>query len=260
MKRITSRENPLFREALKVGQSSRERRKSRKTVLDGLHLLEAYVASGGKPEAVLLSGRGATDSEIVAYLRAHPELPVMQLADTLFQELAQVVTPTGVLSLVASPEPEPLPKKIENCLLLEDIQDTGNLGSILRTAAAAGIRQVFLSAGCAFAWSPRVLRAGMGAQFKLHVWEAVDLVEIARSFQGTVLATALRSRKSVYAEDLRGPTAWIFGNEGTGISDALLAAATRKVEIPMPGKTESLNVAAAVAVCLYEQVRQRIAK
>ena len=145
---------------------------------------------------------------------------------------------------------------MDACIMLEDLQDPGNLGSILRSAAAAGVRHVLLSRNAVHAWSPRVLRAGMGAHFLLHIHEQVDLNAAARAFKGTVIATTGNAPRSLYDVDLRGKVALMFGNEGGGLTPALKAAATMEVSIPMPGKTESLNVAAAAAVCLFERVRQ----
>ena len=124
-------------------------------------------------------------------------------------------------------------------------------------AAAAGVREVLLTAGCAGAWSPRALRAGMGAHFVLHIHERVDAVHALGAFRGAILATALgEGARSLYELNLDAPVAWLFGAEGQGVSPALLACASQRVIIPMAGDIESLNVAAAVAVCLFEQVRQ----
>jgi len=116
---------------------------------------------------------------------------------------------------------------------------------------------VCLSKGSAFAWSPKVLRAGQGAHFGLAIRENVALVEVLAAFKGAVVATEPGAPVSVFDLDLRGPVAWIFGNEGAGISGALAEQATHRARIPMPGGAESLNVAAAAAVCLFEAVRQR---
>ena len=153
-----------------------------------------------------------------------------------------------------------MPARLETCLLLEDIQDPGNLGSILRSAAGAGIRHICLSKSSVHSWSPRVLRAGMGAHFMLDIHEQCDLVEIARNFQGRVIVTALDARASLFNMDLRGNVALVFGNEGAGVSAMLTAVAHDTMSIPMPGNIESLNVGAAVAVCLFERVRQIGAK
>jgi TrmH family RNA methyltransferase len=141
--------------------------------------------------------------------------------------------------------------------MLEDIQDPGNIGSILRSAAAAAVTEVYLSSGCVHAWSPRVLRAGMGAHFALRIHEGIDLMTLIERYPGTVIAAAGDAVRSVYSVDLRGNVALLFGNEGAGLSPRLRAAAHLQVSIPMPGTTESLNVAAAAAVCLFERVRQQ---
>jgi TrmH family RNA methyltransferase len=140
--------------------------------------------------------------------------------------------------------------------MLEALQDPGNLGSILRSAAAAGIARVLLSPDSVQAWSPRVLRAGMGAHFMLHIHENVDLLGAARDFGGRVVVTSGRAGRSLFDADLRGAVALVFGNEGAGVSARLAAAAHEAVAIPMPGAAESLNVAAAAAICLFERVRQ----
>jgi TrmH family RNA methyltransferase len=145
---------------------------------------------------------------------------------------------------------------MDACVMLEALQDPGNLGSILRSCAAAGMRHVLLSRGSVHAWSPRVLRAGMGAHFALSIHEGADLASAARDFGGTVFATRAGSRQSVFEADLKGRIALLFGNEGAGLSASLRELADRVVSIPMPGKAESLNIAAAAAVCLFERVRQ----
>jgi TrmH family RNA methyltransferase len=141
--------------------------------------------------------------------------------------------------------------------LLEDIQDPGNLGSILRSAAAAGCDAVFLSQGCADVWSAKVLRAGMGGHFLLSLQEVADLPAVAAQFKGKLLATSLSAYTSLYNCDLQGSLAFAVGNEGAGLSARLMQFATQQIKIPMPGKVESLNVAAATAVCLFEAARQR---
>jgi TrmH family RNA methyltransferase len=171
--------------------------------------------------------------------------------------LSTVATPTGVLASVKTPRPPVIPAHIGACVMLEDIQDPGNLGSLLRSAAAAGIEHVFLSRLSVHAWSPRVLRAGMGAHFMLRIYEQCDLHALAREFTGRVVATSHRAGKAVFDVDLTGHVAIVFGNEGTGLSAELTAAAHAVVAIPMPGRAESLNIAAAVAVCLFERVRQQ---
>jgi TrmH family RNA methyltransferase len=251
---ITSPENPLIRQVRKLLASAKARRRLRQAVLDGWHLLEACLAAGVAVERVLLAAR-MRDSAPARRLLAHVEARrVALIADALFDALAPVEEATGVLTVIGIPHPRAAG---QDCvLLLERIQDPGNLGSILRSAACAGADAVYLSKGCADVWSPRALRGGMGAQFHLALHEQVDLVALAQSFPGVVIATSLAAGDSLYDLDLRKRVAFAFGNEGAGLSPALLAAARHRVRIPMPGRVESLNAAAAAAVCLFERVRQ----
>jgi TrmH family RNA methyltransferase len=142
-------------------------------------------------------------------------------------------------------------------LLLEDIQDPGNLGSMLRSAAAAGCEEVFLSPGCADAWSPKVLRAAMGGHFALRIYEQQDLPGVAKALSGQLLAASLHASLSLYDCDLHGNVAFMVGNEGAGLSESMLQLATQQITIPMHNNVESLNAAAATAICLFEAVRQR---
>ena len=257
LKLIRSRDNARFKSLRELATSTRERRKAGLALLDGAHLIAAYRASGGVPEQLILSESAASKPEAVQLAAGAAGLGALVLADSLFNDVAQVATPTGIIALIRTPEPAPLPGRIERCVMLENIQDAGNLGSILRSTAAAGIRTVLLSQGCAFAWSPKVLRAGMGAHFSLDIFDNADLAAAAQRQSGRLICTSGHARKSLYEADLRGPLAWVFGNEGSGVSAELSAAAAEQLRIPMPGKTESLNVAVAAAICLFEQVRQR---
>jgi TrmH family RNA methyltransferase len=256
-KRIASRDNALFKALARLASSSRARREQGAALLDGPHLVAAFRASGGTAETLAASESGYGRDEIRGLFDATPARTRVLLSDRLFDSLAQVATPTGILAVVRTPSSSALPEGLETCLLLDGLQDPGNLGSILRTAVAAGVRQIFLGAGCVFAWAPKVLRAGQGAHFALTIHEGVALPPLAARFPGAVVATDPRAHASLFDLDLTGPVAWIFGAEGGGVSLELGARATARVRIPMPGPAESLNVAAAAAVCLFEQVRQR---
>lgn len=258
MKAITSADNPQFKSLLKLVQSSRERRLAGKSLLDGVHLLQAYQAHLGAPERVIVSRSGADDAEIQTLLHHAPDS--LLLNDNLFRQLSSVATPTGILALINTPRREALPATLETCVLLEDVQDPGNLGSILRSCAAAAVKQIFLSKQTVNAWSPRVLRAGMGAHFSLEIYERIDLMALARAYPGRVLVTQQDAASSVFDADLSGKVALVFGNEGAGVSDELIRCAQQTMAIPMHAATESLNVAAAAAVCLFERVRQQRGK
>ena len=255
-KPITSADNPRYKELRRLTQSAQARRKSGLSVLDGVHLVEAFHRHHGAPQQLVVSRSGMERAEVRRLAERLSGADTLLLADPLFRHLSPVETPTGILAVVQTPRPKPVPENLDACVMLEDIQDPGNLGSILRSCAAAGIHHVLLSAGSVHAWSPRVLRAGMGAHFALAVYEQADLSAAARAFRGTRVATRQGASQSIFDTDLKGSLAFLFGNEGAGLSRELLDRADRVVAVPMPGPTESLNVAAAAAVCLFERVRQ----
>jgi TrmH family RNA methyltransferase len=258
MKYISSHSNPFFKELLKLAGSARQRQKAQQTLLEGAHLLQAYHAYGSQqPQHLLVTEAAMQNREVAALLKKFPDVPLFQLDDSLFAELSELKTPSCILALVEIPQITIASVHSRFCLLLEDIQDPGNLGSILRSAAAAGCDAVFLSRNCADAWSPKVLRAGMGGHFVLSIHESTDLLAMVTSFQGEVFATVVGAKSNLYDCDLHGNIAFAFGNEGAGLSESLLAVISRHITIPMPGRSESLNVAAATAVCLFEAVRQR---
>lgn len=256
MKRIDSSANPRFKALRRLVESSRERARSGRSVLDGAHLVEAYLEQAGPPEQVAVSREALQRPEIRALLERLRAVEAIVLADAQFAALSSVVTPTGILAVVKTPRPELRPRLMDACMMLEEVQDPGNLGSILRSCAAAGVSHVLLSRGSAHAWAPRVLRAGMGAHFALSIYEGADLDAAARDFGGSRVATRQGAPLTLFDVDLRGRVALMLGNEGAGLSAGLLAAADHVASIPMPGGTESLNVAAAAAVCLFERVRQ----
>lgn len=252
-KQISSAENPQFKLLKKIATASRERRKLGLTLLDGVHLLTALADNGGEPSLLVLRVDADALLEIAHCLNRFAQTPRIVLSAALFDKIAPVEQATGILGVMDIPQPAP---RASNCgVLLENIQDPGNLGSILRTAAAAGVDAVYLSQGCAEAWSPKALRAGMGAHFALAIHEQQALISVVAQYD-EVFATSLRASQSLYACDLTGKIAFAFGNEGAGLSPELLAQTTQQVTIPMPGKVESLNVAAAAAICLFERVRQ----
>ncbi|HEX5338533.1 MAG TPA: RNA methyltransferase [Gallionella sp.] len=254
-KKIASRDNATFKQLKKLAESARERRKAGQALLDGVHLVEAALQAGVVPNLLAMSDSGAAQGEIAGLLQKLPGVQAIALADGLFAEISPVETPAGILALIEIPHPR-APVKPTFALLLEDVQDPGNLGTLLRSAAAAGVEVAWLSQGCADAWSPKVLRAGMGAHFALVIEERANLLDKTAGFAGLTVATSLAATHSLYELDLTGPVAVLAGNEGAGLSAELQAAANTQIRIPMPGRMESLNVAAATSICLFERVRQ----
>ena len=248
---ISSRGNQHFKHLKKLNESPRYRHEVQQTILDGMHLIESYAERFGSPDSIALIEGGHID-QIASYLNENTQ--VLEFPVGLFSEIAPVISPTGILASINIPHLEP-PKK-QNCiLLLEDIQDPGNLGSILRSASASGVDLVFLSDHCADLWSPKVLRGGQGAHFHLPCIEKANFSDITKIFTGKIFATTL-SGKSIFQENLKGPVAFIFGNEGNGIHSETMRLTSHSIHIPMEKGIESLNVSAAVSVCLYEKYRQ----
>lgn len=253
MKLIQSRDNAFYKQLKKLAESGRERRKTGQTLLDGVHLVESFEAVHGPVETLVVAESALQGGEIAAYVEGRETIV---LADALMRELGLVDTPSGLLAVAAMPAPAAVDGK-KDAILLDGVQDPGNVGALLRTAAASGITQALLAPGCASAWSPKVLRAGQGAHFVLAIHEDADLATFMTGYEGTTAVTCLDGATSLYATEWQGPVAWVFGAEGQGVRQELIAAANLRIRIPMPGAVESLNVGAAAAVCLFEAVRRR---
>ncbi|KAA0179822.1 RNA methyltransferase [Cupriavidus cauae] len=257
MKHVSSRDNALFKHLKALTGSTHQRRKAGQSVLDGVHLADAYLAALGQPVSCVVSERHLDHPEVAALLARIDEQRVVVLADALFAQITGVVNGIDLMLVIDTPAGH-LPARIDtDCIVLDGVQDAGNVGSILRSAAAAGIQHAFLGTGCAFAWSTKTLRAAMGANFHLNIVEHCTVEMLAPRLAVPLLATSSHADAALFDTDLRGPVGWVVGNEGAGVSAQWMALVQRTVGIPQPGGLESLNVAAATAVCLFEAVRQR---
>jgi TrmH family RNA methyltransferase len=257
MKTIASRDNPAFKAMARLATSASERRKRGLTVLDGEHLVAAFIDSRRPVEALMVSRSALDRPEVARLVERVADSAVTVLADALFGSISTVDSATGVLAAVPTPAGAPVPADADLVLLIEDVQDPGNVGTLLRSAAAAGARHVALSPGCAFAWSLKTVRAGMGAHFQLNIAEGVDLGGFLGAYRGTSVALVGDARRTIHEADMRAPLAILVGNEGAGLSPGLRARATLEARIPMPGAMESLNAAVAGSLALFEALRQR---
>lgn len=255
MKHVQSRDNPFFKELKRLAQSGRERRKSGCTLLDGIHLIEAYEAAVGPVDTLVASESGIARGEIRDFIADRDHV---LLSDALFRDVGIVDHPSGIMAVARFPGSKGAPDLAADTVVLDGLQDPGNVGTLLRTAAAAGFRQVLLAPDCAAPWSPKVLRAGQGAHFVLDIFEDADLPAFLANYSGTAAVTCLEGAQSLYEARWDGPIAWVFGSEGLGVRPEVAAAAGLRIRIPMPGQVESLNVGAAAAVCLFETVRRRL--
>ena len=217
-------------------------------------------------ERVWVGSAALDNEEIQALLSAAVAqgIKVIELATAVFRDISSLEQGVSIVFEVQRPQQHAVPVEAfsGNVVLLDVVQDPGNMGSIIRSCAAAGVREVWLSEHCVNPYAPKVLRAGVGAHFGLNIRECVDLNQAVAQLQQhgvQVCATSSHTKHSIYQHDLSRPTAWLMGNEGAGLSESLLAQADVPLTIPMV-VGESLNVAAATAVCMFEMVRQQRAK
>ena len=234
---LTSKDNPKVKRWIRLASDARFRRSEKRALIEGPHLLSAALQYGIKP-VVVLATEEVTDRSLLG------EKPVM-LAKGVFRAIVEADTPQGVAAEIAIPAGKK--NALGAAVFLEGIQDPANVGAILRSAAAFGIARVVLDQGCADPWSPRALRAGMGGHFALDIVQTKDLGAELEAFRGTVAATVPRGGAAPGPAD-----AWVFGAEGRGLSEETLRRVKVKVTIPMAAGTESLNVAASAAICLYQ--------
>ena len=256
---ISSRDNLLYKELKQLASSSQARRRTGRTMLDGVHLCDAYLQAVGMPLLCVVSEAAQQVAEVAPILSKceSDKVQCIVFPDALYGALSQVEHGIDLLFIIDMPHLEAAATLGQSAVLLDNLQDPGNLGSILRSAAAAGIEHVYCNTGTALAWSPKVLRAGMGAHFLLKIFEGADLVELVKNSKIPVVATSSHVHRRLYDLDLNGPVAWLFGHEGQGVSADLLEQATHRIAIPHLGAIESLNVAASAAICFFEQVRQK---
>lgn len=255
---ITSAKNPLIKQLRRLATSAKARREAGEYIAEGAHLVTSFLDDEATPRRYICAESALDNQEVAALVRRLEKLPTegVLVSDALFESFASIHADVGIIITFT-----PLTRQVQpsqTTVILEDIQDPGNLGTILRTAAAAGVQNIVLSSGCTSPWSPKALRAGMGAQFSLAIQEDVNLQTFVAETTLPTLVTTLSDRShNLYDVDLTRPVAWIFGNEGQGVSQQLIDLAGTHVRIPQANTSvESLNVAAATSACLYEQYRQ----
>jgi TrmH family RNA methyltransferase len=214
--------------------------------LEGDHLARAYVARGGVPEMAFFLEEKSPLAHINIEFNA---IKNYVLSAAIMREVCSLDTPPNMGLLVRMPSPSTL-DAASATVVLDRLQDAGNVGSILRTAAAMGFRQVLALKGTAALWSAKVLRAGMGAHFGLSLLEGLDADDCG-ALRVPLLVTACHEGHWIHRRELPWPCAWVFGHEGQGTSDRLIAQADALIRIAQPGGEESLNVAAAAAICLH---------
>jgi TrmH family RNA methyltransferase len=249
---ISSRDNALLKELHRLAHDNTAYRKQGRVWLEGDHLCRAALQRGLQPSHAVFQASywSATSAQWPDAIGK-----VVVVDDALFGQLSSLESPARmafVLPLPAAPAVQPDAASV----VLDGVQDAGNVGAILRSAAAFGFRQVLAIKGTAALWSPKVLRAGMGAHFGLALVEGMEAAAV-EALQVPLLATSSHQGDFLHQAQLPWPCGWVFGHEGQGVSAALAGRAQRHVRIVQPGGEESLNVAAAAAICLHASAAGR---
>jgi len=248
---ISSRDNPLLQRVRRLTRDPVAYRKVGAIWLEGEHLCSAYRQRRGQASQAVIAESAQTRPELAGLAASASAVAVVP--DRLFSDLSTLPSPAGIGFVCDLPPAMPI-DAMAATVVLDRVQDAGNVGSILRSASALGVRQVLALSGTAGLWSPKVLRAGMGAQFGLRLIEGLDAGALAL-LQIPLVATSSHAAATLARVPLPRPCAWVFGHEGQGVAPGLLARCALTVRIPQPGGEESLNVAAAAAICLYESLR-----
>lgn len=252
---VTSPANPLLTRLRRQRRDPGAYRTSGEAWLEGDHLAGAWLTAG-RPVRHAVVSHSAWELPHVRRL-LQPVADVVRVPDAQYDGLSPLESPAGIGLVVDVPaNPEPRPGVAS--LVLDRLQDPGNVGSLLRSAAALGFGQVLALGGTVALWSPKVLRAGMGAHASLALVEGLTAEQVEATGLPLV-ATSPHADASLPDAALPWPIAWVLGHEGQGVDPDLRRRCTMSVSIPQPGGQESLNVAAAGAICLYESARRRVA-
>lgn len=270
---ISSKDNPLFKMTRLMQASGAKGQKARMThgqaLLEGIHLVQTWV--GDPALAILITSEvGLHNPEIAEAIYSHiercPETRIYQLDAGLWDSFSELINAPQIAGLLTLPQSSresssPLPTLEGDLVILDRIQDAGNVGSILRTAAAAGFSQVLAISGCAHLWSSKVLRASMGAHRLLNLYEGWSEAQVLSAVTAPLLAATADGNINLYdlQQELIDQVAWVMGSEGQGVSAGLMAQA-RGVSIAIDPRVESLNVSVAAAICLFETKRVRRGK
>ena len=244
---ISARDNPLLVRLRRLQRSGTAYRRTSEVWIEGEHLCSACRAHGCAPAQALISESAHAQPALRALAHAAPH--VACVSDALFASVSELPSPAGIGFVLALPAAPALQADAAS-IVLDRVQDAGNVGSMLRSASALGFKQVLALEGTAGLWSPKVLRAGMGAHFALDLIEGLSAADL-QALRVPLLAASAHATQTLHAAMLPFPCAWVFGHEGQGIDAAVAARCRMTLRIPQPGGEESLNVAAAAAICLY---------
>jgi len=253
---ITSKDNELIKDIRKLVQK-KYRDEQNEFIIEGIKMIEEAVRENARIKMVVVCeelNQGPIPKEILYKIAKEK---IVYVSDKVFKSLTDVNSPQGILAIVEKPSKNEIDFSKDLYLILDNIQDPGNMGTILRTADSIALTQIIVPKGNADSYNPKVVRSTMGAIFRVNVIEVEDLAKTIKEMKKhkiQVLATDLATDLSIYDVSYK-KSAIVIGNEGNGVSKEILDLADKKIKIPMPGKTESLNAAVATGIILYNAIR-----
>ncbi len=261
MQVITSKDNEIIKHIKKLADK-KYRDQNNCYIIEGIKLVEEAIQEDAQIEKIIICEESTKTSEISKNLMYEiAKHDCIYVTEKIFKSLTQVMNPQGIMAIVKKNKERPVVKYDEDIIVaLDDIQDPGNLGTILRTVDSIGLKQLIVSKGTADVFNPKVVRSSMGAIFRIEVIEVENLKEAIEAMQRNnfeLVVTSLQTENSIYDVEYKKKII-VIGNEANGVSKEIQELADKKVKIPMLGKTESLNASVATAIILYEYVRQKL--
>ena len=256
---ITSKDNETIKHIKKL-KEKKYREEYKEFIVEGIKMVEEAIQENAKIKTIIICDDCKTQGSIPNELMYDiAKLNCIYVAEKIFSTITEVINPQGIMAIIEKPENKEneIDYAESNYLILDNIQDPGNMGTILRTADSLNIKQIIVSKGTADIYNPKVVRSTMGAIFRIKVVEVENLVKTIKEMKKNgikVYATDLATDKSIYDVNYE-KSAIVIGNEANGVSKEVLEESTERIKIPMLGKTESLNAAVATSVILYEVFR-----
>ena len=263
MQRITSKDNELIKHIKKL-KDKKYRDESQEYIVEGIKMIEEAINEKANIKKIIICEDCEKSESIPKELMYEiAKYECVYVTDKIFESITGVVSPQGIIAIISKQiETNKIDSTQEIIVALDDIQDPGNLGTILRTVDSVGINQLIISKGTADPYNPKVVRSTMGAIFRVKIIESEDLLQTLKEIKKQkykVVVTSLQTEYSLYEIDYNRKVI-VIGNEANGVKKEIQEMADEKIKIPMLGKTESLNASVATGIVLYEYVRQKLKK
>lgn len=261
MQQITSKENKIIKHIIKL-KEKKYRKEYNEYIIEGAKIVQEAIQEKAKIKQIIISENAINTDLIQNHLKEElQKIDYIQVPSKIFKLISEVEKPQGILAIIEKEKQEEYIDVNQDIILaLDDLQDPGNLGTIIRTADSVGLKQILISKGTTEAYNPKVIRSTMGAIFRVKIIECENLKETLKRLQKNnfkIMVTDLNTDKSIYDIKLQKKVI-IIGNEANGVSEEIKNIADTRAIIPMFGKTESLNASIATGVILYEYVRQKL--